>query len=93
VIAVWAQVDRRRVFADVQVDQPAGALAEPADLVDQTVADQVAPVQFGVVIPAGVFRGGPARGPQLSQGGVELTTSAASALGEPREKLDTNVQS
>jgi hypothetical protein len=33
--------------------QPAGALAEPADLVEQAVADQVAPVQLGVVIPVG----------------------------------------
>jgi hypothetical protein len=56
----------------VQVGQPAGALAEPADLVEQAVAYQVAPVQFGVVIPAGVFRGGPARGPQLAQGGIQF---------------------
>ena len=51
----------------MQVGQPPGALAQPADLIEQAVADQVAPVQLGVVIPAGVFRRGPARGPQLAQ--------------------------
>ena len=45
----------------------ARALAEPAHLIEQAVADQVAPVQLGIVIPAGVFRCGLARGPQLPQ--------------------------
>jgi hypothetical protein len=54
-IAFGAQVDRRGL-AGVQVGQPVGALADPADLIDQAVADQVTPVQFGIVIPAGVFR-------------------------------------
>jgi hypothetical protein len=65
-IAVGAQVDRRGELLGVQAGQPVRALAEPADLVEQAVADQVAPVQLGVVIPAGVFRGRPARGPQLA---------------------------
>jgi hypothetical protein len=43
----------------MQVGQPAGALAEPAHLVEQAVADQVAPVQLGIVLSAGVFRRGP----------------------------------
>lgn len=63
---------RRGILAGVQVGQPAGALADPVRLVDQAVADQVAPVQFDVVIPAGVFGCGPARGPQLAQGGIEF---------------------
>jgi hypothetical protein len=56
----------------LQVGQPAGAPADPVHLVDQAVADQVAPVQLGVVIPFGVFRGGPARGPQLAWGSIQL---------------------
>jgi hypothetical protein len=59
-IAVGTQVDRRGELAGVQVGQPAGALAEPAHLVGQAVADQVTPVQLGVVIPVGIFRYGPA---------------------------------
>ena len=42
VIAVGAQVDCRRILAGVQVGQPVCALADPADLIDQAVADQVA---------------------------------------------------
>ena len=72
VIAVGAQVDRRGVLAGVQVGQPIGALADPADLIDQAVADQVAPVQLGVVIRIEVFGAGPARGPQLPQGNIQL---------------------
>jgi hypothetical protein len=72
VIAVGAQVDRRGVLAGVQVGQPIGALADPADLIDQAVADQVTPVQLGVVIRIGVFGVGSARGPQLPQGDIQL---------------------
>ena len=72
VIAVGTQVDRRRELAGMQVGQPVCALADPAQLIDQAVTDQVAPVQLGVVIPAGVFRGGPARGLQPAQGGIQL---------------------
>ena len=71
-IAFGAQVDRRGILAGVQAVQPVGALADPVHLVDQAVADQVAPVQLGIVIPAWVFRCGPARGPQLTQGGIQL---------------------
>ena len=49
-----------------------GALAQPAGLIEQAIADQVAAVQPGVVIPAGVFRGRPARRPQSSQRGIQL---------------------
>jgi hypothetical protein len=56
----------------VQAVQPVCALADPGHLVEQAVADQVAPVQLGVVIPAGVFRGGPARGPQPDKRGIQL---------------------
>jgi len=38
--------------------QPAGALPKPAHLIEQAVADQVTPVQLGIVIPVGVFRAG-----------------------------------
>jgi hypothetical protein len=72
VIAVGAQVDRLGILADVQAGQPAGALPEPAHLIEQAVADQVAPVKSGVVIPSRVFRGGPGRGPQLAQDGIQL---------------------
>ena len=71
-IAVGAQVDRRVILAGVQLGQPVCALADPADLVDQAVADQVAPVQLGVIIRIGIFGGGPARSPQLPQGGIQL---------------------
>ena len=71
-VALWAQVDRRREPLGVQVGQPPGALAQPADLIEQAVADQVAAVQLGVVIPVGVFRGRRARRPQSSQGGIQL---------------------
>ncbi len=70
-VAFGAQVDHRRELAGMQVGQPVGALAQPARLIEQAVADQVAPVQLGIVIPAGVFRCGPARGPQLSQRGIQ----------------------
>ncbi len=70
-ITFGAQVDRRGELLGVQVGQPVGALAEPADLVEQAVADQVPPVQLGVIIPAGIFRRGPARGPQLPQLGIQ----------------------
>jgi hypothetical protein len=69
-IAIWAQVDRRREPLGVQVGQPPGALAQPAGLIEQAVADQVAAVQPGVVIPVGVFRGRPVSRPQFSQGGL-----------------------
>jgi hypothetical protein len=39
----------------MQVGQPAGALAEPACLIAPAVADQVTPVQIGVVRSAGAF--------------------------------------
>jgi hypothetical protein len=71
-IAFGAQVDHWGELLGVQVGQPAGALAEPAHLIEQAVADQVAPVQFGILIPAGVFRCGPARGPQLPRRGIQL---------------------
>jgi hypothetical protein len=45
VVALWAQVDRRQEPLGVQVGQPPGALAQPADLIEQAVADQVAAVQ------------------------------------------------
>jgi len=38
--------NRRWVLAGVQVGQPVCALADPAHLIDQAVADQVAPVQL-----------------------------------------------
>lgn len=50
--------------------QPVGALADPVHLIEQAVADQVAPVQLGIVVPAGVFWRGPA--PQLAQLGIQL---------------------
>jgi hypothetical protein len=55
----------------VQVGQPVGALAEPGHLIEQAVADQTAPVQLGLVVSAEVFGCGPARGPQLAQGGIQ----------------------
>jgi hypothetical protein len=61
VIAVQAQVGRRGILAGVQVGQPADALAQPARLIDQPVADQAAAVKPGVVVPAGIFGRGPAR--------------------------------
>ena len=70
-IAVGAQVDHRGELAGMQVGQPAGALAEPAHLIEQAVTDQVAPIQFGIVLSAGVFRRGPARDPQLPQRGIQ----------------------
>ena len=71
-IAYGTQVDRRGIPAGVQMGQPAGALADPVHLIEQAVADQVAPVQLGIVIPIGVFWRGPARGPQLAQLGLQL---------------------
>jgi hypothetical protein len=39
----------------VQVGQPVGALADPGHLIDQAVADQVAPVQLATDLPAAVL--------------------------------------
>ena len=72
VVAHRAQIDRRREPLGVQVGQPPGAPAQPADLIEQAVADQVALVQLGVVIPVGVFWGRPARRPQSSQRSIQL---------------------
>ena len=80
VIAVGPQVDRRGVLAGVQVGQPVCALADPAHLIDQAVADQVAPVQLGVVIPAGVFRGGPARGRSSPRAASSSSRSAVAVI-------------
>jgi len=71
----------------MQVGQPAGALAHPARLIEQAVADQVAPVQLGIVIFAGVFRCGPGRGPQLSQRGIQpVQVRAGRDLVHPRRR-------
>jgi hypothetical protein len=51
------------------MDQPAGALADPVHLIEQAVADQVALVQLGIVIPVGVFWRGPARNSPNSASG------------------------
>lgn len=80
-IAFGVRIDRRREPAGVQVGQPVGALAGPARLIEQAVADQVAPVQFGIVIPAGIFGCGPARGPQLAQRGIEFVQVCADLTG------------
>lgn len=72
VIAVGTQVDRRGILAGVQVGQLAGALADPVRLIDQAVANQVAPVQLGIIVPIEVFCYRPARGPQLAQHGIQL---------------------
>jgi len=86
-VAFGAQVDHRRELAGMQVGQPVGALAQPARLIEQAVADQVAPVQLGIVIPAGVFRCGPARGPQLSQRGIQpVQVRAGRDLVHPRRR-------
>lgn len=68
----------------MQVGQPIGALADPADLIDQAAADQVAPVQLGVVIRIGVFGAGPARGPRLRRGNIQLVRSAAAVIWRTR---------
>ena len=41
----------------MQAGQPVGALPEPAHLIDEPIRDQLAAVQFRVVIAIGVFRG------------------------------------
>ncbi len=79
-VALRAQVDRRREPLGVQVGQPPGALAQPADLIEQAVAGQVAAVQLDVVIPVGVFRGRPARRPQSPRAASSSSRSAAAVI-------------
>ncbi len=67
-----AQVDRRRVAAPDELPQPARALPQPAHLIDEPVSGQLAAVKFRVVMAIGVFRGRPARRPQLTQRRVQL---------------------
>jgi hypothetical protein len=55
------------------VREPARALPQPAHLIGEPVCDQLAAVQFRVIIAIGVFRGRPARRPQLTQRRVQLT--------------------
>ena len=53
--------------------EPARALPQPAHLIGEPVRDQLAAVQFRVIIAIGVFPGRPARRPQLTQRRVQLT--------------------
>jgi hypothetical protein len=48
-IAFGAQVDHLGELPGMQAGQPAGALAQSARLIEQAVADQVAPAQLGIV--------------------------------------------
>ncbi len=86
-IAFGPQVDHRGKLAGMHVGHPVGALAQPARLIERAVADQVAPVQLGIVIPARVFRCGPARGPQVSQRGIQrIQVCAGRDLVHPRRR-------
>ena len=71
-IAARTQIDRWRVVISVQAGQPAGALPKPAHLIDEPVRDGVPAVQFRIITGIGVFRGRPARRPQLTQRRVQL---------------------
>ena len=51
---------------------PIGALPKPAHLIDEPVRDQLAAVQFRVLIAIGVFRGRRARSRNLTQRRVQL---------------------
>ncbi len=80
VIAVRAQVDRRGMLAGVQVGQPICAQADPADLIGWAVADQVAPVQLGVVVPAAVFGAGQPAARSSPRAASSSSRSASAAI-------------
>ena len=55
-----AQVDHRRVLAELKLGQPGCAVAQPLDLVAESLGDQLAAGQLVIAAAVGVLRCGPA---------------------------------
>lgn len=59
-ICFRAQVDHRRVLAELELRQPTGAVAQPLDLIAQPLGDQLAAGQLPIATIVGVLRCRPA---------------------------------
>jgi hypothetical protein len=55
-IGVRAQVDHRRVLAELELLKPAGAVAQPLDLINEALGDQLAAGQFLIATALRVLR-------------------------------------
>ena len=72
VVCFRAQVDHRRVLAEVKLGQPACAVAQPLDLITEPLGDQLAAGQLVIAVAVGVLRCGPAvQRAQFPQSSVE----------------------
>jgi hypothetical protein len=54
VIRFRAEVDHRRVLAELELRQPAGAVAQPLDLIDQPFGDQLAAGKLVIASAVGI---------------------------------------
>ena len=71
-ICFGAQVDHRRVLAELKLGQPVCAVVQPLDLVAEPLCDQLAPGELVIVTAVGVFRCRPAvQRAQLTQRRIE----------------------
>ena len=72
VICFGAQVDHRRVLADLKLGQPGCAAAQPLDLIAQPLGDQLAPGRLVIATALGVLRCRPAvQRAQFTQRSIE----------------------
>ena len=84
-IGVRAQVDHRRVLADFELLKPAGAVAQPLDLIAQPIGDHLAAGEFLIATALRVLQRRPAiERAQLVQGRVETVE-----LGVADDRVDT----
>ena len=76
VVCFGAQVDDRRVLAELKLGQPGRAVAQPLDLITESLGDQLAPGELVVAAAVGVLWCGPtvqrAQLPQRSVQTVEV---------------------